>query len=78
MAPELVVHERVSKGKGANGTKEMKKVIGWSSEEMREKPNNSWEKYTEEMCEWRGLSQNEVHQGWKKLAEKMEEEVLDK
>ena len=56
--PELVVHERMSKGKGANGTKEKKKVIGWSTEEMREKPNISLEEDTEEKCRWRGLSQN--------------------
>ena len=47
---QLVVYERMSQGNGANGTKEKKKVIGWSTEEMREKPNTSLEEDTEEMC----------------------------
>ena len=33
---------------------------------------------TEEMRKWRCLSQSEVDSCWKNLAEKMEEEVLDK
>ena len=36
--PEKVVHERMSQGKGVKGLKE-KKVAGWSTAEMREKPN---------------------------------------
>ena len=37
--PDLVVHLRMSQGKGVKGLKEKKKVSGWSMEEMREKPN---------------------------------------
>ena len=34
--PELVVHERMSQGKGVKGRKEKKIVQGWSIEEMKE------------------------------------------
>ena len=37
--PELVVHERMSRGKGVKGFKEKRKVSGWPMEERREKPN---------------------------------------
>ena len=47
-APEVVLHERMSQGKGAKGIQEKKKVIGWSTEEVREKPNMSLEEGTEE------------------------------
>ena len=30
------------------------------------------------MKKWRGLSQSEIDQSWKNLAERMEEEVLNK
>ena len=36
-APELVVHERMSQGKGVRGYKSKKKVKGWSTGEMRGK-----------------------------------------
>ena len=46
---------------------------------MKNKPRDDREKDTEEMIEWRStMSQEEMDQCWKKLAEKMEEEVLDK
>ena len=61
--PELVVTERMSQGKRAKSPKEKKKVPGWSIAEMRK---------------WRGLSQSDKDQCWRNLAEKMEEEVLDK
>ena len=60
------------------GFKEKKKVSGWFKEEMKEKPNIVVEVDTEEMRKWRGLSQSEMDQCWKNLAERMEEEVLDK
>ena len=60
------------------GFKEKKKVSGWSMEEVKEKPNIAVEVDTEEMRKWRCLSQSEVDSCWKNLAEKMEEEVLDK
>ena len=41
---ELVVHERVSQGKGVKGRKEKKKVPGWSIEEMRGKPDVFFER----------------------------------
>ena len=75
---ELVVHERMSQGQGVKSIKGKMKVIGWSPEEMREKPNIALEEDTEEMRKWKGLSQSEMDQCWKKLAERMEEEVLDK
>ena len=58
--------------------KEKKQVIGWCTEEMKEKPNVSLKEDTEEMSKWRGLSQNEMDQCWKNFAGRMEEEVLDK
>ena len=36
------------------------------------------EEDTEEMNRWRSLNQSEMDLCWKKLAERMEEEVLDK
>ena len=76
--PELVVQERMFQGKGVKGLKEKKKVQGWSVEEMKEKSNVTVVKDTEEMRKWRSLSQSEMDLCWKKLAERMEEEVLDK
>ena len=54
--PGLVVHERMSQGKGVKGFKEKKNVSGWSVEEVKEKPNVAVEEDTEEMRNWRGLS----------------------
>ena len=77
-APELVVHERLSQGKGVKGPKEKKKVPGWSIDEIKEKPNIAVVEDTEEMRKWRGLSQSEKDRCLKNLAENFEEEVLDK
>ena len=56
-----------------------KKVKGWSTEEMKDKGNSRLEEDTEEeMKTRRGLNQEEMDQCWKKLAGRMEEEVLDK
>ena len=43
---------------------------GWSTEEMKDKPNSDVEEDTEEMKKWRCMSQEEVDQCWKKSAEK--------
>ena len=59
--------------KQAKGMEE-KKIKGWSTEEMKKKPRDDSE---EEMIEWRSMSQGEMDECWKKLAEKIEEE-LDK
>ena len=75
---ELVVHERMSQGKWVKGFKEKKKVSGWSMEEMRRKPNVAVEVDAEEMRKWRGVSQSEMDQCWKNLADRMEEEGLNK
>ena len=45
---------------------------------MKERPNIAVEEDTEEMKKWRSLNQSEMDRCWKKLAEMMEEEVLDK
>ena len=46
---------------------------------MKEKPNIAVEEEdTEEMRKWRGLSQSEMDQRQRNLAESMKEEVLDK
>ena len=60
------------------GAKVEKKVKGWSTEEVKDQANGHQEEDTEEMRTWRGLNQDEMDQCWKKLAERMEEEVLDK
>ena len=51
---------------------------GCSIEEMIDKANSLLEEDTEEMKTWRGLNQEEMDQCWKKVAERIEEEVLDK
>ena len=72
--PELVVHERMSQGKGVKGRKEKKKALGWSMEEMKEKTNVALVEDTEEMRKWSVFSQSEMDLCWKNV----EEEVLDK
>ena len=62
-APELVVNERMLQGQRVKNTEAKKEVPGWSTEEMRK---------------WRSLHQSEMDLCWKKLAKRMEEEVLDK
>ena len=54
-----------------------KKVPGWSIEETKERTNIAEEEDTEEMKRWRSLNEIEMGVCWKKLAERMEEEVLD-
>ena len=57
--PELVVHERMCQGEGVKGTEETKKVKGWSTVEMKDKPNSLLEEDTEEMRKWKSMSQEE-------------------
>ena len=45
---------------------------------MKERPNVAVEEHTKEMKRWKSLNQSEMDLSRKKLAEKMEEEVLDK
>ena len=47
-------------------------------EEMKERPNIAVEEDTEEMKRWRSRNQSEMDLCWKKLAARMEEEVLNK
>ena len=47
-------------------------------DKMKNKPRDDREEDTGEMIEWRSMSQEEMDQCWKMLAEKIEEEVLDK
>ena len=75
---ELVVHERMSQGKGVKGRKEKKKVPGWFMEEMKAKTNVPLVEDTEETRKWSGLSQSDMDQCSKNLAEIIEEEVPDK
>ena len=51
--PELVVQERVSQSRKVKVTEENKKVRGWSTEEMKEKPNRSLEEDTGELTKSR-------------------------
>ena len=68
----------MSQGEKEKDTKEKKKVPGWSIEEMKERPNIAAEEDTEEMKRWRSLNRSEMDLCWKSLAERIEEEVLDK
>ena len=45
---------------------------------MKEKPNTEKVEDAEELRKWRCLNQREMDLCWKNLAERMEEEVLDK
>ena len=45
---------------------------------MIDKPSSSLEEFTGEKIEWRSMSQEEMEQRWKELAEKMKEQALDK
>ena len=60
---ELVVHERMSQGKGSKREEERNVALVEDTEEMRK---------------WSGTSQSEMDLCWKNVAEKMEEEVLNK
>ena len=64
--------------KKRKGMEEKKKVKGWPTEEMKNKSREDKEKDTEEMIEWRSMCQEEMDACWKRLAEKMEEEVSAK
>ena len=61
----------------AKGIEEMKKVKGWPTVETKNNPRDDREEDTEEMIEWRSMSQDEMDECWKKLAQKIEDEVLD-
>ena len=68
---ELVVNERMSQDKkGDKSQRERRKYQGWPIEEMKEEPNVPVEEDTEEMRKWRGLSQSEMDQCWRNLAER--------
>ena len=47
-------------------------------EEMEEELRSAEKEDAEEVKKWRGLSQSEIDQSWKNLAERMEEEILNK
>ena len=68
----------MSQGKKVKGTKEKKKVKGWSTEEIKDKASSSLVEDTEAMRTWRSLNQEEMDQRWKNWAERIEVEVLDK
>ena len=69
--PELVVHERMSQGKGVKGRNEKKNVLGWSMEEMKEKTNVALVEDTEEMRKWSVFSQSEMDLCWKNVEEEV-------
>ena len=76
--PELVAHERMSQVEKQNAQKKPRKLKGWSTEEMKNKANSFLEEDTEEMKKWSGMSQDKMDQCWRSLAERMEDEILDK
>ena len=57
---ELMVHERVCQVIDVKGTKEKKKVKGWSTEEMNNHESSYVVEGTEEMAEWRSINQEEM------------------
>ena len=59
------------KAKKVKGTQDKKEVKGWSIEEMKDKPNSLLDQDTEEMIKWRCLSQEEMDQCRKNLADKI-------
>ena len=67
---KLVVHERMSQGDEVRGAQVKNKVKGWSTEEMKDKTRSQLEDDTGEMMNWRSMSQENMDQCWKKLAEK--------
>ena len=71
------MHERMSQGTGVKGVSEKKKMPGWSIGEMKEKLSVA-EEDAGEVTKCSGLSESEMDQSWKKLAGRMEEDVLDK
>ena len=75
---ELVVQERMSQCEKNKRHRRREKANVWSTEEMKNKPRNDREEDTEELIEWRSMSEEEMDECWTKLAEKIEEEVLDK
>ena len=62
----------MSQGKERKCTKEMKKVKGWCTEEMKDNANSLLGVDTEELRKWRSTSQEEMGLG------KIGAEVLDK
>ena len=68
----------MSQGERVKNAKVKKKVPGWSTEEMKERPNVAVEEDTEEMKRWKSLNQSGMDLCWKKLAARLEEEVMDK
>ena len=81
LAPSSAGAARASpeeKVKAQARAKEKNKVPGWSSEEMKQRPNIAVVEDTEEMKGRRRLLQSEMDLRWKILAVRMEEEVLDK
>ena len=75
---ELVASQRMSQCKKVDGIEEGKKVIGWSTKEMKDKLSTTLVKDTEDMISWRALSQLDVNECWMKIVRKIEDEVLDK
>ena len=50
---ERVVHERMSQVEGVRGPKETKRVPGWPTEELKEKPHTEKVEDAEELRTWR-------------------------
>ena len=66
----------MSQGEKAKSIEEKKKVKGWSSEEMKNKPRDDREEDTEEIIEWRSVNQKKMYQCWEELAERLEEDNI--
>ena len=76
--PELLVSQTLTKEKELRKNERIGNVVGWSTEKMEEERNNQLVKDAEEMVRWRSINQEEIDEVWKKLAVKIEEEVLGK
>ena len=70
-APELVVHKRMAQGEEVTGAKVERRVVGWSTEDMKDQASCHSEG-TEEMRTRRSSNPEEIDQCWKKFAKKSE------
>ena len=65
-------------GESKEEKKKEKKVAGWSTKMIKEVASKQEFEDTEEMVQWRSISEEDMHELWTALCRRMEEEVLEK
>ena len=65
-------------GESKEEKKKEKKVAGWSTKMTKEVASKKEFEDTEEMVQWRSISEEDIHELWTALCGRMEEEVLEK